>query len=511
MKLKEKWAGAKFAVPVYFFLAFALFYPLYRVLSQGLGRGLLEVFSNPYYIKKLFWSLEYGLGSAALCSVLSLVLAYFFRFRFWGREFWLALSAVPFVLPTIVVGMGFLGLVGSSGALRLNLVGTPWILFWAATFYNLGLVLRPLVAQIAQVEQLMDASRVLGSSRVSAFLKVGVPALLPMVLSGASLVFLYCFSSFGIPLLLGGQRFSTLEVETYYALSNRLAFTEATGLVVLQLLLSVPAVLIYLRVRAVSSNQFSVEPTLIPKGGSKFWLPLGVGAFFVLLYSPLFSLFAEALLHPAAWTSVWSSERFTPAGIAIENTTTFALLAMVPVLVVGALYALAVWKGSKLLDFIGLFPLMVSPIAIGLGALMAYPSLAGSRIILVSAYALLSYPLLARTLIPALRMLPNNVIEAGRTLGANGLRRWVRLEWPLIRPMFLAGIGLSLSAVVGEFGATLVLQRPEWTTLSLAIYERLGRPGQQGLEEAKVLAGLLGAGFLLVSLLLIKLQRNSES
>jgi thiamine transport system permease protein len=40
------------------------------------------------------------------------------------------------------------------------------------------------------------------------------------------------------------------------------------------------------------------------------------------------------------------------------------------------------------------------------------------------------------------------------------------------------------AAIVGEFGATLVLHRPEWTTLSLAIYERLGRPGAEPFREA---------------------------
>ncbi|MER3482773.1 MAG: ABC transporter permease, partial [Meiothermus sp.] len=61
---------------------------------------------------------------------------------------------------------------------------------------------------------------------------------------------------------------------------------------------------------------------------------------------------------------------------------------------------------------------------------------------------------------------------------------------------------LALAAVIGEFGATLVLQRPEWTTLSLAIYERLGKPGQGPFEEAIVIAVLLvlAAGSLLTVL-----------
>ncbi|MFN3266937.1 MAG: iron ABC transporter permease, partial [Deinococcales bacterium] len=45
------------------------------------------------------------------------------------------------------------------------------------------------------------------------------------------------------------------------------------------------------------------------------------------------------------------------------------------------------------------------------------------------------------------------------------------------------------AVVVGEFAATLILTRPEWTTLSTLIYQRLSRPNQMG--EACALAVIL--------------------
>jgi len=169
---------------------------------------------------------------------------------------------------------------------------------------------------------------------------------------------------------------------------------------------------------------------------------------------------------------------------------------------VGFLYAYAVWRGARGLDLVGLLPLMVSPVAVGLGYLLAYPALGGSLVILIGAYALLSYPLLARALLPSLRAMPKTVLEAARVLGAGPWRRLWRVEWPLLRPAFFSGTALALAAVVGEFGATLVLRRPEWATLSVAIYERLGRPGAEPFAEAlalaALLAGLAGGLFLLL-------------
>ena len=112
-------------------------------------------------------------------------------------------------------------------------------------------------------------------------------------------------------------------------------------------------------------------------------------------------------------------------------------------------------------------------------------------------YALLAYPLLARALLPALRGLPPSLLQAARVLGAGPFRAFLRVELPLLLPALSSGTALALAALLGEFGASLVLWRPEWTTLALAIYERLGRPGEGPFREAVALAlvlALLSAG-----------------
>lgn len=480
------------ALPVVVFLLLALLYPLGRILALGVGEGLRVAFSNPYYWNRLGWSLLYGLGSSVLCGCLALPLAYLFRYRFWGRSFLLAFSSVPFVLPTIVVAMGFLSLVGPRGLLGVNLYGTLWVLLWASVLYNLGLVLRPLVSLLPTLEAPLAAARTLGATPFRAFIRVGVPLLLPALLSGGSLVFLYSFSSFGVPLLLGGPRWSTLEVETYNALAYRLAFPEATALVLMQLTVSFLVMQVYLRLQAGLSLSLSGYGAAKPLVGFRAWaLAVLVWLFFAVLYSPLAALMAQALAQPMAWQSVWQSPDFTPAGFALSNTVRFTALAMLLVFPLGLLYAFAVWRGNRWLDYVGLLPLLVSPVAVGLGYLLAYPALRGSLSLLIVAYALLSYPLLARALLPALRALPQSVLEAARTLGATPWRVLSRVEWPLTRRAVFGGLALALAAVLGEFGSTLVLTRPEWTTLSMAIYERLGRPGALPFQEALVLASLM--------------------
>ena len=465
------------------FLGLALFYPFGRILALGVGEGFSRALANPYYWGRYLWSLEYGLLSALLTLLLALPLAFLFRRRFPLREGFLALATLPFVLPTPVVALGFLALLGPRGVLGVDLYGTKALLLLAALFYNLGLALRVLLPVAVRLEGPMGAARVLGATPLRAFLRVGLPLLLPALASAGLLVFLYTFSAFGVPLLLGGPRYATLEVEVYTLLAQRLAFAEASGLMLLELLTLGLLAWLYLRVPAYPLGPSGLLPSRRP------WaLALGMGALFLLLYAPLFALLAEVRLEALA--QAWRSQDFTPLPQALGNSLRFAFLAFLLALPLGVAYGVAA-RGSPGLDLLGLLPLMVSPVAVGLGYLLAYPGLRGSLLLLLGAYALLAYPLLARALLPALRSLPPSLLEAARVLGATPLRAFFRVELPLLLPALASGSALALSALLGEFGASLVLWRPEWTTLTLAIYERLGRPGEGPYREALALSALL--------------------
>ena len=55
----------------------------------------------------------------------------------------------------------------------------------------------------------------LGAAPVRVFRTVTLPALGPAVAAAFTMVFLFCATSFGIMLVLGGARYTTLETEIY--------------------------------------------------------------------------------------------------------------------------------------------------------------------------------------------------------------------------------------------------------------------------------------------------------
>ena len=482
------------------YLGTAVLWPLAAVIRRGLGPGFFETLSDPYYWGRLLWSLEYGLLASLLVVALALPLAYALRFRFPGRPALVALLGVPFVLPTIVVAAGFLALVGPRGALGVDLSGTVVVLVWAAVLYNLGMAARILHGLLARSgEALEAAARTLGASPLRAFLRVTLPLLWPGILAAGGLTFLYTFASFGVPLLLGGYRYATLEVEIYRLLAYELDFPRASALVLWQAAVLALVSTGYLWAgRRIAGGLLPGPPRPLPLGQA--WaLSVLLWTGFLAVVSPLLALFFVSLQTPSG-IGLGNYLRLLAGGggtvsffEALWNTLRFSASALLLAAPVGLAYALVAARGSRFADLAGLVPLFLSPVSLGVGYLLAYPRLRASALVLVLAYATLAYPLFARSVVPALRGLAPELLEAAATLGAGPVRRLFRVELPLVRPALLAGASLAFASAIGEFGATLLLVRPEWTTLTVAIYERLSRPGLANYGEAMAMSVLLAA------------------
>ena len=112
------------------------------------------------------------------------------RFRFPGRDLLRALVVVPFVLPTVVVGVAFRQLIAPSGPFGwLGLDGTATAIVAALVFFNVSVVVRTVGAFWEAIDpRREEAAAVLGASPWQVFRTVTFPALLPGIVSAASVV-----------------------------------------------------------------------------------------------------------------------------------------------------------------------------------------------------------------------------------------------------------------------------------------------------------------------------------
>lgn len=435
----------------------------------------------------------------------------FAKFDFRFKRLLEAVLTLPFVVPTIVVGMGFLALFGANGFTGIRLSGTPFIIILANIFYNFALVVRIVSGYLALLDpELEDAAKTEGASVWQVLFFITLPIAKPAILASSALVFLYCFASFGVPLLLGAGRFNTLEVEIWQSVSSQLKLSEASILALVQLLVTFAASLMYTNAQRQSgvALEFNLKR---PKPKEFAYLVLMVCVLFslVLTLAPLLALLQFALVGTNGFTLEFFSAAFmlgdglsdVPLSLALENAALFVSLTLLAAVPLGILYAFAThFTRSKILDTLSLLPLMTSATLLGVGYIIAYPNLTANLGLLIAAYTTGSYPFITRSVLPALRALPPEILEAARVSGANEFQVFWFITLPLLSSALSTGIAFAFASVVGEFSASLVLSRPEWATLTTIIYAKLSRPGQ--LHEASAVAVLLllltTAGFLLL-------------
>lgn len=117
-----------------------------------------------------------GTAGAVLLGIPGAYILY--RCRFPGQSVLRGISTIPFVLPTVVVGVAFRALFGPGGPLQfLGLDQTTAAVVLAMVFFNFSVVVRQ-VGALWQVldPRTVDAARTLGASPLRAFTTVTLPA-----------------------------------------------------------------------------------------------------------------------------------------------------------------------------------------------------------------------------------------------------------------------------------------------------------------------------------------------
>ena len=487
-------------------LGLLLLAPLARLALEGFSGqvGSPEAISlfKPWQDDYLRWRVIWSLAQAAITCVLALLLGLplawaLARFEFAGRTLVLRLLMLPFVVPTLVAALGVLALWGPhgliSGALGINLQDTPWLLLYGNLFFNLCLVVRAGVDALGQVNaRQVAAARSLGATPWRAFWRVEWPAIAPWLVSSLCLVFLYCFAGFGLALVLGGQRYATVEVEIYTLVAYELQLGQASVLALWMLLLTGGVALAYAALEKRLAAPVRPVPIVRQRPHTALqWLSLGLAlvVLFAVCALPIVAIVIKAI--SALWTGatgIFDAETLA----ATWNTLRFSAVALGVATLLGVLHALAAqasvaWRAAAYLPFV------VSPVTVAFGLLLLYPSLTASLPLLLAAYAVLAYPFVAKSLAAGLDSLPVHLGQAARTLGASPWRCFWRVTLPLLLPALRRGMAFAAATALGEFAVTLFLSRPEWATLTTLIYQRLGRPGQANLDAAMVLACVLMA------------------
>jgi len=518
------------------FLAISFFFPLSRIFSLTFNFEFL----TPESLRITQHALSFTFYQAILSTLLTLLLglpsAYLFaRYDFPGKSILRALTAIPFMLPTVVVAASFNALIGPRGLINTTILPSAFrilnseftrsvhpsplsLILLAHVFYNTTIIIRIVGTALASLDpKLEHAARSLGADTFHVWKNVTLPLLRPAILAATLLVFLFDFTSFGVILLLGGSKFSTLEVEIYVQAVKQLNLPVAALLAIIQLICTLLFSILYsyLVTRNPSPHASRSTNQRRPKTVHE---KIFVISFIFLLSSffllPLSSLPIRSLFRLEAdrgqrgevqygfttdyYTELFINRRgsvfYVPPIQATTNSLGYASATVLLSLLLGYPVAIALANPSrleKILDPLIMLPLGSSAVMLGLGFIITYGKWLTSPWLVPFAHTLVALPFVIRTLQPAIASIPQRLRQAAASLGASPFEVWRQIDFPILRRATLAAGTFAFTISLGEFGATLLISRPEYPTIPVAIERFLSQPGGLNYGQAMAMATIL--------------------
>jgi thiamine transport system permease protein len=552
------------------FLGLFYFYPLSSILQVSFARS--ESVETGLHLSSsiLRWAAPFGealtttsiqkvigftIWQAFLSTILTLLFglpgAYLLaRYEFRGKSLIQALAGISFVLPALVVATAFNALLGPRGWLNLawmqafNLSQPPFqflnsigAILIAHVFYNTTIVLRMVGDFWSHLDpRTSQAAQVLGANRWQTLYHVTLPLLMPAIIAAALLVFIFDFTSFGVILILGGPRFTTLEVEIYNQTISLFNLPLAAALSVVQLVFTLGLTTGYTRLSAGLSRPLSLRPRRFTQRRllsrrSRALASIYVTLLLCLLTLPLLALAARSFtgieivkrgeiassdqnLLTSRFTLDFYRELFVnrrdslfyvPPTTAIAVSLGYATATVLLSLSLGlpASWALARDAGphreqislNKIFDPILMLPLGTSAVTLGLGFIVALDrpplDLRASPLLIPLAHTLVAFPFVVRSLTPALRSIRPRLRQAAAVMGASPFQVYRYIDLPLVGRALAVAATFAFTISLGEFGATALISRPEYPTIPVMIYRFISQPGAVNYGQALALSTLL--------------------
>ena len=504
------------------FLAVFFALPVAGMLARGFAPGgvldlggFAEVLGRARTQRIIGFTLAISAAATVISVVVGVPVAHaLYRLALPGRRTLRAIVAMPFVLPTVVVGVMFRSLLAEGGALGgLGLDGEWGGILAAFVFFNLAVVVRTVGAAWEGLDRRPEeAAGTLGAGPATVFRTVTLPALAPSIISAASIVFLFCATAFGVVLTMGGLAYGTVETEIYLVTTALFDLRGAAVLSVVQLVAVVAMLLLADRARSRDAGTQRAAKSAIAPGrvtayamGSVIATVLAVA--FVAV--PVLALVVRSLRRQGEWTLDYylalgrvggaDGRSALPVTVweALGTSWRIAIDATILAVVLGLLVAVLVSRPARspgglrwrrLLDGVVMLPLGVSAVTVGFGFLVTLDrpplDLRTSPVLIPIAQAIVALPLVVRTLAPVLRAIDDRQRQVAATLGARPWQVLATVDLPIIWRPLLAAVGLALAVSLGEFGATSFLARPDSPTLPVVIYRLIGRPGVDNLGMA---------------------------
>ena len=514
--------GARRRVPLFVgvgliwaFLILFLVYPLCRIFYDAVTNeagqltlaNFREFFADHFYRRSLWNSLVLGVVTVLTSSVLGIAIAFLLvRFDFWGRNFFSYLTMIPIISPPLVGVLGFTFILGRAGTVNVLLMDAFDMLKPVNFLYGIhGVVLVEtlhlfpmitlnVVDALGKIDpSLEEAAESVGARGWRKFWTVTLPLTTPGYMAGALLVFIWTFSDFATPLILGVQ--DLLAAQAYLNIVqfvDRRIFRMGIVISALMVLLAVLFLLAarhYVGLKDYSSLSYSkVERRRLSPARQALAV-----AFFALVMLLSFIPYGGVALAsvgkgwaltplPVAYTLSYYDRVIVETPKYVVNSFLYSGIAVALCIVVGVPIAWLLGRstipGRGALDALNTLILAIPGTAIGIAYIRAFHfdlpgfdrGLTSFWIVMPLVLAVRRLPYTVRGSLASLLLVHRSMEEAAASVGATGLRGFRDITLPLIWKGILVGSLFSFMTSLQEASAVLFLALGGWESITNGIF-----------------------------------------
>lgn len=236
---------------VLFIIAPLVMVAYYAFTDKSGSFSLDSVAQIPSYLPTILLSVIYGLVATVICLLIGYPFAYIFtKFSQRKQSTMLLLVMLPMWMNFLIRTYSWMTILGDSGIINtvltaiglepVKLINTGGAVILGMVYNFLPYMILPIYSVLSKLDHsLVEAAQDLGSNRFHVFKKVVLPLSLPGVLSGVTMVFVPCVSTFYITQKLGGGQIVLIGdvIETQFQSANNYNLGAALSFVLMILIL----------------------------------------------------------------------------------------------------------------------------------------------------------------------------------------------------------------------------------------------------------------------------------
>lgn len=206
----------------------------------------------PAYTSTILLSIIYGVVATVICLVIAYPFAYFIsKTNVNTQSMMVLIVMLPMWMNFLIRTYSWMTILGDTGIINsalnalgldsVKLINTSGAVILGMVYNFLPYMILPIYSVLTKMDNsLIEAAQDLGSNRTHIMRKVIMPLSLPGVLSGITMVFVPCVSTFYITQKLGGGQIVLIGdvIETQFQTANNYHLGASLSLVLMVLILA---------------------------------------------------------------------------------------------------------------------------------------------------------------------------------------------------------------------------------------------------------------------------------